>query len=221
MSRKRLRVVLFGPQGSGKGTQGLLLSERFGVPLIGSGELFRSEIAEATALGKLMKEYVDKGMLVPDELVNAIVQRRLKSVALEKGFFLDGYPRNVEQAESLDKVVKVTLAVQIKLTDKEALRRLLGRRQCANCKAIYHITDAPPTKKGICTLCGHPLAKRADDDEEAIKNRLAAYHFMTEPLAGYYRQRGVLLAVNGEQPIASLFEELLKKMAKLGFQAKA
>lgn len=217
MSRKRLRMVLFGPQGSGKGTQGRMLADYFGVPLIGSGELFRAEIQEKTALGKLVKSYVDRGALVPDELVNAVVQKQLKAVSADSGFILDGYPRNVEQAESLDKVVKINLALQIKIRDEESLRRLMGRRQCEKCKSIFHIEDHPPVKKDVCDACGGTLIIRGDDNEAAIRTRLEAYHFMTEPLTSYYRQRGVLLAVKGEQPIASLYEELVRKVAKLGF----
>jgi adenylate kinase len=217
MIRKRLRAVIFGPQGSGKGTQGQLLSERFGVPLIGAGDLFRAEIKEKTALGKLIEQYVTFGMLAPDELVNAIINKRLKEVAADAGFILEGYPRNVDQAESLDRLLKITLAIQLKISDRESVRRLAGRRQCPACWTVYHITDAPPAHAGRCSLCGRALIKREDDHEDTIKQRLAAYHFITEPLAAYYRQRGVLLAVNGEQSIPFLFEELVKKTAKLGF----
>lgn len=217
MARKRLRAVLFGPQGSGKGTQGRMLADYFGVPLIGSGELFRAEIQEKTALGKLVKSYVSRGALVPDELVNAVVQKQVKAIAADSGFLLDGYPRNVEQAESFDKVVKINLALQIKIRDEESLRRLLGRRQCVACKTIFHVEDHAPVTQGVCDACGKALVIREDDKEEIIRARLEAYHFMTEPLATYYRKGGVLLAVKGEQPIASLFEELVRKIRTLGF----
>lgn len=217
MARKRLRAVLFGPQGSGKGTQGRMLADYFGVPLIGSGELFRAEIQEKTALGNLVTSYVNRGALVPDELVNAVVQKQLKAIAVDRGFLLDGYPRNVDQAESLDKVVKINLALQIKIGDPESLRRLLGRRQCTGCKTIFHIQDNPPAVANVCDACGKGLVQRDDDREDVIRTRLEAYHFMTEPLASYYRQQGVLLAVKGEQPIASLYEELVRKVTKLGF----
>lgn len=219
MKRKHLHAVLFGPQGSGKGTQGQLLAERYDVPLIGAGDLLRAEIGEGSALGELVKEYVRLGMLAPDELVNAIVHKRLQEAAETKGFILDGFPRNVEQAENLERLIKVNLAIQIKLSDNEAVRRLIGRIQCPVCRSVFHIQDAPPIKAGICTYCGHALIKREDDNEDTIRQRLAAYHFMTEPLAAYYRQHGVLLVVNGEQPIHSLFEELIRKMTKLGFVA--
>ena len=217
MSKKRLRATIFGAQGSGKGTQGQLLADRFDIPLIGSGELFRAEITEGTSLGKLVKQHVNEGTLAPDELVNAVITHRLKKLDLSHGFLLDGYPRNVEQGQHLDRLAKVNLAIHIKISDKEAVRRLLGRVQCTACKQVYHLTDAPPIKPGLCALCGHALIRRADDSEEVIRSRLAAYHFMTEPLTSFYRQRGVLLNINGEQPIPYVFEDILKKMAKLGF----
>lgn len=210
-------MVLFGPQGCGKGTQGQLLADRFDVPIIGMGDLCRAEIESGSALGLLVKEYVERGMLAPDELVNAVAQKALKAIDPNDGFILDGYPRNIEQAASLDRVMKLNLAVQIKLADDESVRRLTNRRQCGKCRSIFHLVDAPPVKPGICTFCGGALKQRSDDVEETIRVRLAGYHFMTEPMAGYYRQKGVLLAVQGAQSIASLFDELTKKMAKLGF----
>lgn len=214
---KRIRAVLFGPQGCGKGTQGQLLAERYDIPLIGAGEMFRAEIAEKTQLGALLQGYVDNGLLAPDDVVNAVVAQRMKRLDLSRGFILDGYPRNVEQASHLDRLAKINLAISIRISDKEALRRLLGRRQCLRCKQVYHLTDAPPVREGVCAVCGGRLAPREDDTEEAIRKRLATFHFMTEPLASYYRQRGVLLVVNGEQPIPYVFEDLSRRLAKLGF----
>ncbi len=217
MKNKHLSAVIFGPQGSGKGTQGTLLAERLNIPLIGAGELFRDEISEKSTLGNLVAQYVNQGLLVPDELVNAVMARHLKRVDLSHGFILDGYPRNVEQAEALDRILPINLAIQLKIDDTEVVRRLSGRMQCPKCKSVYHETEAPPVKKGICSLCGTPLIKREDDKEEVIKLRLQAYHYMTAPLAGYYRQRGVLLVINGEQPIHYVFEDIVKKISKLGF----
>ncbi|MBU2566108.1 nucleoside monophosphate kinase [Patescibacteria group bacterium] len=217
MKRKHLQTVIFGPQGSGKGTQGALLAERFDVPLIGAGDLFRAEIVQKSTLGNLVNQYVTQGLLAPDELVNAVMARQLKKVNVTKGFVLDGYPRNVEQAMHLDRILKVNLVIQLKIEDKEVLRRLGGRLQCMKCKNVYHEIDAPPSRKGVCTLCGNKLERRADDTEEIIKQRLKAYHYITAPLAGYYRQKGVLLAVNGDQAIPYVFEDIVKKIAKLGF----
>lgn len=217
MNKKRLHAILFGPQGCGKGTQGQLLADRFDVPMIGAGEMFRAEIADETSLGKIAKKYVESGALAPDELVNAIVAHRLKRLDISHGFILDGYPRNVEQAIHLDRIVKVNLALQIRISDKEAVRRLSGRVQCVACKQVYHLTESPPIKPGVCAMCGGKLVKRSDDTEELIRSRLATYHFMTEPIAAYYRQRGVLLTINGEQAIPYVFEDILKKIGKLGF----
>lgn len=217
MTKQRIRAIIFGPQGCGKGTQGELLSDRFDIPIIGAGELFRAEIAEQSPLGRVLQDYVESGLLAPDEVVNAVIAQRLKKFDLSKGFLLDGYPRNVEQATQLDRIVKVNLAISIKLTDAEAVRRLMGRRQCSQCKTVFHVTDAPPAIEGVCSVCGGSIVRRADDTEDVIRRRLATYHFMTEPLAAYYRQRGVLLVVNGEQTIPYVFQDLTKKMAKLGF----
>ncbi|MEK7655695.1 MAG: nucleoside monophosphate kinase [Patescibacteria group bacterium] len=219
MTKKRLRVVLFGPQGCGKGTQGQLIADRFDVPLVGVGEMHRKEIAENTSLGKLVKQYVESGTLAPDEVTNAIVAKQMKRLDLSKGFVIDGYPRNVEQAIHLDRIAKVNLAINIKISDKESIRRLEGRVQCEACGQVYHLTDAPPIRKGVCVVCGRKLTKRSDDTEDIIRQRLASYHFMTEPLVTYYRQRGVLLVINGEQPIPYVFEDVMKKTAKLGFSA--
>jgi adenylate kinase len=183
MKRKRPRILFFGPPGAGKSSQAALLAKRFGVPLICSGELFRKEVKEGEALGTMAEPYVEAGVLVPDEVTYAIMKKQLKEQALEGGFVLDGYPRNVEQAEALDKILKINLAVQLRIKDDPAVKRQPKRQ------------------------------------EESVRRELAVYHFMTEPLASYYRQRGVLLAVNAEQPSASLFEELVRKMAKLGFVA--
>ncbi len=217
MARKRLRAVIFGPQGSGKGTQGQLLAERLDVPLIGAGDLCRAEIAEGTPLGRLMDEYVSHGMLAPDELVHAIILKRLAHVPMEKGFILDGFPRNVEQAGFFDKFCKLTLAIHLKMPDAVAVERLAHRRQCPKCKSVYHLKHLPPAIEGICALCKGELVHRDDDVEEVIRKRLAVYHFMTEPMVVYYRARGVLLSVNADQPVRELFDELIKKMGKLGF----
>ena len=213
MRRKRLRAVIFGPQGAGKSLQALLLSERFHVPLVASGLLFREQMADKTALGNLAQEYVEAGMFAPDELANAVLSRKLKEVNEGKGFVLDGYPRNVEQAETLDRLAKVNLAIQLKISDATSVKRLGGRLMCRACRTIA------PSNSRVCKNCGEKLHAREKDQEETVRRRLAAYHFMTEPLSGYYRQRGVLLAVNAEQSSEDLTKELVRKLAKLGFVA--
>lgn len=217
MRRKKLRAVIFGPQGAGKSPQIVMLASYFAVPLVASGEAFRAEIKENTSLGDLASEYVEAGMFAPDEMTNAIIARRLKEMDIEKGFVLDGYPRNVDQAETLDRIAKVNLAIQLKISDKTAMKRLAGRMMCAKCRMIYKHDDVE--ERADCAACGGALVNRKKDEEEVVRRRLAAYHFMTEPLSGYYRQRGVLLAINGEQKEEDLSKELVKKLAKLGFVA--
>lgn len=219
MRRRCLRVTLFGPQGCGKGTQGQLLADRYGVPLIGSGDVFREEIAEGTALGRLVDEYVRAGVLAPDELVHAIVRKHMQTLDAEKGFVLDGYPRNVEQAAGLDRWLPIYLAIQLKLSDVEAVHRLEGRRQCASCRTVFHIQMAKPSSFGRCSLCGGLLHRREDDKPDIVRHRLEGYHYMTEPLAAYYRQRGVLLVVNADQTIEQVFADATHKMQRLGFYA--
>lgn len=215
MAHVRLRALFFAPHGAGKTTQGQLLAECYGVPFVSSGNVLRAEIAEKTAIGKMVEEYVDAGMLAPDELVGAIVLKRLKGLAMERGYVLDGFPRNVEQAVALDKLLKPNLAIQLKLSDAIVLKRLPGRLVCEKCRSVFHrdfgLADM------TCTVCHGKLAPRKDDAGDAARRRLAAYHFMTEPLAAHYRQRGILLAVNADQSIADLHEELCKKTQKLGF----
>lgn len=220
MKKGVLRAVLFGPQGSGKGTQGVRLAEHFGVPLIGSGEMLRQEIAAETPIGNIVKSYIERGALVPDEMVRGIIQAKIQTRAPEEGFILDGYPRNVDQAESLDNVVDINLAIQIKITDDAAVERILYRRSCSKCKKVFMKGDAA-VETNVCDTCGGELVQRNDDKEESVvRRRLEEYHFMTEPLAVYYRQRGVLLAVKGEQAVDTLYQELIRKMGRLGFKAK-
>lgn len=215
MARVRLRALLFGPNGAGKTTQGQLLAERYGVPFVSAGNVLRAEIAEKTAIGKMVESYVEAGMLAPDELVDAIVLKRLKGLAMERGYVLDGFPRNVEQAVALDKLLKPNLAIQLKLPDASALKRLKGRLVCEDCRSVFHREFGLEEMR--CTVCGGKLVTRKDDAEDAVRRRLAVYHFMTEPLAAHYRQRGILLAVNADQSITDLHEELCKKTQKLGF----
>ncbi len=219
MPRKRVRAVFFGPQGAGKTTQALLLAEWFGTALLGAGQLLRGELEEGTALGQLVKRYLEHGVLAPDEVVNAIMRKRLmQDMDSKQGFFLDGFPRNVEQAEDLGKYAKINLAIHLKVSDAVAESRMLGRLFCEQCHAVYHEKYVPVLKNNVCTICGGTVKRRADDAEDgSVRDRLLAYHFMTEPLVTYYRQQGVLLSVNADQPIPFLFQELVKKLTKLGF----
>lgn len=219
MAHKRVRAVLFGPQGAGKTTQAQLLSEWFGSASLSSGHLLRGEMEDGTALGQLTKRYVEHGVLAPDEVVNAILRKRLMTdIHGKRGFFLDGFPRNIEQAEDLDVYVDINLAIHLKVSDAVAESRMLGRLYCEVCQAVYHEEYVPLLKGGTCTVCAGRVKRRPDDaDDGSVRDRLLAYHFMTEPLVTYYRQQGVLLSVNADQPIPFLFQELVKKITKLGF----
>lgn len=223
MARKYVRCVLFGPQGAGKTTQAGLLADWFGASVVSSGQLLRNEIADTTPLGQLVTRYVEHGVLAPDEVVNAIFRKRLATeLTTKRGFFLDGFPRNVEQAADLDRYAKINLAIHFKVSDAVAESRMLGRLICRSCGAVYHETYVPVVKTNICTICGGGVVQRPiDSDDGSVRDQLLAYHFMTEPLVTYYRQQGVLLSINADQPIPFLFQELVKKLTKLGFVSAA
>lgn len=218
MAKKRLRAVFFGPHGAGKRTQAERLAKVFDVPLVASGALLREEIEGRTAIGALVEDYVEQGMLVPDDLVNAVILRKVRRlVTAEKGFVLEGYPRNVEQASALEKVAKIQLAIHLKMADEAAQIRVEERRDCPACRAVYHLHAVPPGELETCTRCGHGLEGRATDKPDAFFSRQAIYHFMTEPLVSFYRQKGTLLPIKAEQSVEALQKELVDKMKRLGF----
>lgn len=207
---QRRYIILFGAQGSGKGTQARLLQDRFGIPQVATGDLFRYNLKNQTELGKLAKSYMDRGELVPDEVTNAMVRERLSQPDAQQGAILDGYPRNLAQARALDKMLaewgdEVTRAIYIEVSEEELLRRLMGRRVCRECQATYHVVFNPPKQEGVCDRCGGPLYQRDDDkDEAAIRRRLEIYMQETLPVIDYYRQRGLLITVDGEQSIEAV-----------------
>lgn len=220
MAKQHVRAVLFGAPGSGKGTQARLLADRFDVPHIGFGDLIRSEIEEKTPLGLLAKPYVDQAILAPDDLINAVLLSRFKKHDTEKGFIIEGFPRTIDQAIYLDTLTdKITIAIQLRVLDETVIARMVGRLTCKRCNFVFHEQTSPPAIPGICSVCGGRLYKRSDDREDLIRARLAAYHFMTEPLAGYYRQRGVFLPIKAELSVETVFHDTVKKMVKLGFSS--
>ena len=197
------RLVILGAPGAGKGTQAAILSEKLQVPHISTGDIFRSNIKNETPLGILAKQYIDSGSLVPDEVTIGIVKDRLAEPDCKNGFILDGFPRTIQQADSLDKMLgelgtKLDKAVDIYAGDDVIIRRLSGRRVCPECTAIYHINSSEHARKGICGNCGAKLIQREDDSEETVKNRLKTYHLQTEPLISYYKGKGLLVQVQGE-----------------------
>ncbi len=204
-----MRIIFIGPQGSGKGTQAKIVSKRLGIPHISTGDLVRN------AKGKLKEEidsYINKGNLVPDEMILEILKQRLSKGDAKKGFILDGYPRNLKQAKTLYDLTDIDLILEIYISDKEALERLSGRRNCPICGKIYNIKKSPrPEKKDTCDECGVELFQRKDDYEKAIKQRLKWYHEKTEPILREYPAH----KINGEQPIEKVTEDILFTLSVL------
>ncbi len=199
-----MKLLFIGLQGSGKGTQAKIISEKLKIPHISTGELLRN------AKGSLKEQvdfYMHSGKLIPDKLMLRILEERLKQPDCRKGFILDGFPRNLEQAEELDKIVKIDKVIEIFISDKEAVKRLSGRRNCKKCGTAYNILTQPrPKEKGICDKCRLPLYQREDDKEEAIKARLETYHKETEQVLKHYKSE----KINGEQSIEKVAEDILK-----------
>lgn len=197
-----LNLVLLGPPGAGKGTQSKLLSERFNVPQISTGDILRENVRESTPLGDKAKDYMDRGALVPDELVVEMVSGRLKGADCSGGFILDGFPRNIEQARALEVTLardgkKIDQVIGIEVEKAELIKRLAGRRVCKGCGAAYHVTFNPPSNGGICDSCKGELYQRDDDREETIAERLRVYDEQTLPLVEFYRERGLFRGIDG------------------------
>lgn len=208
-----MRIVLLGPPGAGKGTQAKLIVEKYNIPHISTGDIFRKNIKEMTPLGIKAKEYIDKGQLVPDELTVDIVKDRIQEEDCKNGFLLDGFPRTVAQADALSEVLnelgtKLDSVINIKVDENNLIVRLSGRRVCPKCGASFHVVFNPPKNEGICDYCGAEVIQRADDSEETVKNRLAVYNKQTQPLIEYYTNNGLIKNINGEQDINKVFAEI-------------
>ncbi len=193
---------MLGAPGAGKGTAASQMVKKFNIPHISTGDIFRENIKNGTELGKKVKSYIDKGALVPDELTVELVVDRLSHDDCQKGFILDGFPRTIVQAEVLDDTLKklnmkLDYAIDIEIEDAKIIARMVGRRTCSACGSIYHMVSMKPKKDGICDKCGAELTVRADDNEEAVKNRLAVYHKTTEPLIEYYKKLNILYEFDG------------------------
>lgn len=213
-----MHIILMGPPGAGKGTQATLLAQQESIPHISTGDIFRANIKQGTPLGKQVKEILDAGLYVPDELTNAIVKDRLAQSDCQKGFILDGFPRTAAQAEALDGMlsdlgIKLAGVIPIQVPDELLLERAVGRRVCRQCGATYHVKFDPPAAEGVCDKCGGELYQRSDDNEEKLKVRLNEYHTQTAPVLEYYRSKGLVKSVDGDQPMDAVTAAIKQAVA--------
>jgi adenylate kinase len=204
-----VRVAFLGPPGAGKGTQARELAREWGVPHVATGDMLRDAAAAGTPLGREAKGYMDKGALVPDDVIIRMIAERLRRPDARRGFLLDGFPRTIAQAEGLEHLLKdlgqpLERVVYFDVSEPELLRRLTGRRVCRACQTAFHLVSAPPTKAGVCDRCGGQLYQREDDSEATVRHRLGVYARQTAPLLDWYRGRGLLVSVPGEGPIETI-----------------
>jgi len=205
-----MKIIMLGAPGAGKGTQAKLIADKYSIPHISTGDIFRANIKEGTELGKKAKEYMDKGALVPDELTCDLVMDRISQGDCKNGFVLDGFPRTIPQAEALSSALEkegksMDFAIDIEVPDENIINRMGGRRACKGCGATYHIVNIPPKKEGICDRCGEALVLRDDDKPETVKNRLMVYHDQTQPLIDYYNKKNILHEVDGTMEMNDVF----------------
>ena len=205
-----MKIVMLGAPGAGKGTQAKMIAEKYRIPHISTGDIFRANIKNGTELGKQAKEYMDKGQLVPDELTVKILLDRVAQEDCKNGYVLDGFPRTIPQAEVLDKALTelgdhIDYAIDVNVPDENIIKRMSGRRACLTCGATYHIEHVPPKKEGICDACGNELVLRDDDKPETVKNRLDVYHKQTQPLIDYYTEKNILKTVDGTADMMDVF----------------
>lgn len=208
-----MKLILLGPPGSGKGTQSGMLRDKFNIPQISTGDLLRKAVSSKTALGVKAQEYMDKGHLVPDELVLDMIRERLQQEDCKNGYVLDGFPRTVVQAEKLDEMLasvgeKLDEVIDLEVNPEEILVRLTGRRTCRSCNAMFHETLKPPKQPGVCDHCGGELYQRADDNEETVMNRLKEYENKTAPLKEFYRKQGNLKSAKGSGSMDDIFDRI-------------
>jgi len=210
-----MRLILLGPPGAGKGTQAASIVEKYNVPHISTGDIFRKNIKEGTELGKKAQDYINKGQLVPDSLTVALVEDRLQQEDAKAGFLLDGFPRTIAQAEALDKVLtelncSLERVINIKVDLGLLVERACGRRICKECGATYHVMFNPSKEADVCDKCSGPLYQRPDDNEETVSNRIKVYMDETAPLIEYYGKQDKIADINGQQDISKVFEDIVK-----------
>jgi adenylate kinase len=206
-----VRIVLVGPPGAGKGTQAQFIASHLAIPKISTGDIFRSNVSQGTPLGRQAKEYMDRGDLVPDEVTIAMVRDRLSEDDAQAGFLLDGFPRNVPQAETLKKQLmdwdeRLTVVLELVVDEDEVVRRLSGRRTCRRCERVWHVMFDPPSREGICDACAGELFQRDDDREETVRHRLDVYKKQTAPLVSYYADEGILIGIDATGPVEEVTE---------------
>ena len=210
-----MKIIMLGAPGAGKGTQAKMIAEKCGIPHISTGDIFRANIKNGTELGAKAKEYMDKGLLVPDELVCDLVVDRIQQADCEKGYILDGFPRTIPQAEALENALnaieqKLDYAIDLDVPDENIINRMSGRRACVGCGATYHVLFNPTKVEGKCDVCGESLILRDDDKPETVKKRLDVYHTQTQPLIDFYTERKVLVEVDGTQSMDKVFDDIMK-----------
>lgn len=214
-----MKIVMLGAPGAGKGTQAKMLADQYAIPHISTGDIFRANIKEGTELGKKAKEFIDAGALVPDELTVDLVMDRIDHEDCKKGYILDGFPRTINQAEKLTEALSgkggdIDYAVNVDVPDEAIVERMAGRRMCPNCGASYHVVNIPPKKDGICDRCGEELITRKDDQPETVKKRLAVYHEQTRPLYDYYKEKGLVVDVDGTKPMKEVFQAIVSRLGE-------
>lgn len=208
-----MKLVLIGCPGAGKGTQAKKLSKHFDIAHISTGDLLREQISKGTELGKKVSEIINAGGLVSDDIVSAMLAERIKADDCKNGFILDGYPRNVSQAEGLEAIIgKLDKVVCFEVEDSIIVDRMTGRRGCPKCGQMFHVKYNPPKQDGVCDACGETLIQRKDDNEETVVNRLKVYHETTAPVINYYADKGILLEVNGVGDIDEIFNTVVSKL---------
>ena len=209
-----MKIVMLGAPGAGKGTQAKMIADKYQIPHISTGDIFRANISNGTELGKKAKTYMDQGLLVPDELVVDLVVDRVQQDDCKKGFILDGFPRTIPQAEALTEALKklgekVDFAINVEVPDENIVNRMSGRRACVSCGSTYHIVYNPTKVEGVCDKCGNELILREDDKPETVKKRLDVYHEQTQPLIEYYTNEGVLVEVDGTKDMKDVFSAIV------------
>ena len=209
-----MKIIMLGAPGAGKGTQAKQIADKYSIPHISTGDIFRANIKNGTELGKKAKQYMDQGALVPDELTCDLVMDRIQQDDCKNGFVLDGFQRTIPQAEALDAALgkineKMDYAIDVDVPDENIVNRMSGRRACLNCGATYHLISIPPKVEGICDRCGSEIVLREDDKPETVQKRLKVYHEQTQPLIDYYKNQGILKSVDGTQPMDEVFKAIV------------